>query len=225
VLVTVYDMIKHWLDPRTQAKIEILGSGPDTTRRLLEYISPDNLPVAFGGTGPTFTVVQENAEYVHVPRYGAIKKTIVVPPKKKLMIESYVTDGEIGFEVYCRKVPASQAHAYANKSGHNYESISLSEWTKFVSTHEKELNNFAKKELKNTHENPSHNPLKVALECFTHPLTPEEENKGIVYEYYIAWTNTARFYTRPLIYNLVMKDESAVTPVTVFTALNPHEKS
>ena len=36
--VTTWEVVRGWLDPRTQAKIEILGSGPETTAKLLEYI-------------------------------------------------------------------------------------------------------------------------------------------------------------------------------------------
>ncbi|RYG63127.1 hypothetical protein EON64_16540, partial [archaeon] len=56
-LVSLWEMVKHWLDPRTQAKIEILGSGPETARRLLEFVSPATLPPSLGGTAPTDLVL------------------------------------------------------------------------------------------------------------------------------------------------------------------------
>lgn len=37
-VVATYDMIKGWLDVRTQKKIEFLGSGHVATARLLEFI-------------------------------------------------------------------------------------------------------------------------------------------------------------------------------------------
>jgi hypothetical protein len=43
--VTTWEVVRGWLDPRTQAKIEIMGSGPETTAKLLQYIDAANLPV------------------------------------------------------------------------------------------------------------------------------------------------------------------------------------
>lgn len=44
VITTTWDIVKTWLDPRTQAKICILGSGPETTKKLLEVIPIEVLP-------------------------------------------------------------------------------------------------------------------------------------------------------------------------------------
>jgi len=49
-IVSTFAMVKGWLDVRTQKKIELLGSGPEMTARLLEFIDPDQLPVRYGGT-------------------------------------------------------------------------------------------------------------------------------------------------------------------------------
>lgn len=47
----IWSMIKPWLAPRTLDKISILGaSQPDQRATLLDLVSPENLPVAFGGT-------------------------------------------------------------------------------------------------------------------------------------------------------------------------------
>ena len=44
-------MIKPWLAPRTLDKITILGANqPDQHATLLDLVSPENLPVALGGT-------------------------------------------------------------------------------------------------------------------------------------------------------------------------------
>ncbi|KAF7562547.1 hypothetical protein G7046_g1609 [Stylonectria norvegica] len=45
---TVWSVMKGWLDPVTVSKIHILGSGYKS--ELLKQVSPDSLPVAFGGT-------------------------------------------------------------------------------------------------------------------------------------------------------------------------------
>lgn len=44
---TVWSVVKGWLDPVTVNKIHILGSGYKS--ELLKQISPDSLPVEFGG--------------------------------------------------------------------------------------------------------------------------------------------------------------------------------
>ena len=41
---SMWDALKGWLDPRTQAKVEFVRSGPDTGRKLLEFIEPPQLP-------------------------------------------------------------------------------------------------------------------------------------------------------------------------------------
>jgi CRAL/TRIO domain len=47
----IWSVIKPWLAPRTLDKISILGaSQPDQHATLLELVSPENLPVALGGT-------------------------------------------------------------------------------------------------------------------------------------------------------------------------------
>ncbi|KAF8501552.1 CRAL-TRIO domain-containing protein [Russula emetica] len=47
----IWSAIKPWLAPRTLDKISILGANqPDQYATLLELVSPENLPVALGGT-------------------------------------------------------------------------------------------------------------------------------------------------------------------------------
>jgi hypothetical protein len=48
---TIWSMIKPWLAPRTLDKISILGAcQSDQHATLLDLVSPENLPVALGGT-------------------------------------------------------------------------------------------------------------------------------------------------------------------------------
>jgi len=48
---TIWSMIKSWLAPRTLDKITIVGANqPDQHATLLDLVSPENLPVALGGT-------------------------------------------------------------------------------------------------------------------------------------------------------------------------------
>jgi len=47
----IWSVIKPWLAPRTLEKISILGANqPDQQATLLDLVSPENLPVALGGT-------------------------------------------------------------------------------------------------------------------------------------------------------------------------------
>jgi hypothetical protein len=76
--VGFYNMIKGWLDPRTQRKIELYGSGPEAFKRLRELISVDQLPKMYGGNAPDPYFMKPNTEYVAVPRDGELKRTIKV---------------------------------------------------------------------------------------------------------------------------------------------------
>jgi CRAL/TRIO domain len=95
IAVQTWGVVKRWLDPRTQQKIEILGPGPESIARLHEFISPENLPPAYGGTGPEIFHKKENVVATSVPRAGRLQKTIDVPPGKRLSVDSYVTEGPV----------------------------------------------------------------------------------------------------------------------------------
>ena len=93
--VQTWGIVKRWLDPRTQSKIEILGPGPETIRRLHEFIAPDQLPAAYGGTAPDLFHRKEGCESVSVPRAGKLTTTAHLPAGKKLTVDSYVHDGQL----------------------------------------------------------------------------------------------------------------------------------
>jgi hypothetical protein len=44
VFVAVWELIKRWIDPRTQSKIEILGNRGVWIARLQDVIGEENLP-------------------------------------------------------------------------------------------------------------------------------------------------------------------------------------
>lgn len=87
------------MDPRTQAKIQIMGSGPDTTKRLLEYISIDDLPKCYGGNAPDLFPPRVNIEYLHIARASTIKKVVKIASNQQLCIDAYITEGDIQLEV------------------------------------------------------------------------------------------------------------------------------
>lgn len=99
--VSFFNMVKGWLDPRTQSKIEMLGSGPEMKKRLLEMISPENLPKMYGGLAPNPFYVKPNTEYVAVPRSGELKRTITVPPGMTLQVDNYISEGPIDLNIFC----------------------------------------------------------------------------------------------------------------------------
>jgi len=95
----LWNLVKGWLDPRTQEKIEILSAGPEQTKRLLEYIDEDVLPECYGGRGPPFHVPKPSAEHVNVPRNGQIKRSVFVPSGHELVVDSYISDGSLDFVI------------------------------------------------------------------------------------------------------------------------------
>jgi hypothetical protein len=95
----MWDALKGWLDPRTQTKIEIMKAGVDSDRKLLEFIDPDNLPKAYGGTGPESYYCKPNSDLLHIPRGGHIAKSITLQPHALLQVDSYLGEGEVTVEV------------------------------------------------------------------------------------------------------------------------------
>jgi len=77
----MWDVLKGWLDPRTQAKIEIMRAGSDSSNKLLEFISSDQLPRAYGGSGDTAYCScrdADSADFVHIPRGGHLSRSVLV---------------------------------------------------------------------------------------------------------------------------------------------------
>lgn len=97
--VSSWEIVKRWLDPRTQAKIQIMGSGPDTTKRLLEYISIDDLPKCYGGNAPDLFPPRVNIEFLHIARASTVKKVVKISSTQQLCVDAYITEGDIQLEV------------------------------------------------------------------------------------------------------------------------------
>ena len=49
--VNAWSMVRGWLDPRTVAKIEIIGPA-ESISRLHELVDREHIPPMYGGTGP-----------------------------------------------------------------------------------------------------------------------------------------------------------------------------
>ena len=56
-------MIRSWLDPRTQQKIEIVPQ-TDSLKRLHELIALEYLPPEYGGTAPDLYYEKPDTDYV-----------------------------------------------------------------------------------------------------------------------------------------------------------------
>jgi len=95
LVLQTWNIVKGWLDIRTQEKITILGSGPDMISKLLEVIPPETLPLEYGGTGPNLFSRKDNVDYVTIPRGGSLKKSFTVQPGHGCHIDSYAFDGNI----------------------------------------------------------------------------------------------------------------------------------
>jgi len=76
-----------------------MGSGPDTTKRLLEYISIDDLPRSYGGNAPDLFPPRANIEYLHIARASTVKKVVGISSNQQLCIDAYITEGEFQLEV------------------------------------------------------------------------------------------------------------------------------
>lgn len=190
-------MVKGWLDPRTQAKIEIIGSGADVSKRLLEYINPENLPVKYGGTAAEPNFHRDNTEFLWIGRHSAIKKTVTIGPGKKLTVDTYVTDGDVSLEVFSTisssPVTVFDSVVHATNKHALHESVGLGDIPKIVST--AHLQVVEKKEIKG-HENKL--PVRTVMEF----INSETGNKTFT----IFWGNASRWSTRPLTYVLTVHD-------------------
>lgn len=93
--VQTWSIVRGWLDPRTQAKIEIVGPGSESIKRLHELIPKEYLPAEFAGTGPDLYYLKPHTEYIQLPRNGEITRTIDVPIGKVLFVDTYLGEGAV----------------------------------------------------------------------------------------------------------------------------------
>lgn len=101
-----WKMVKGWLDPRTQAKIEILAPGAESMKRLAELIDVEYLPKMYGGTAPDLYHSKPHTDIVNVSRGGEFATTIQIPAGKTLFVDSYLADGALDVTV---SVPSTKS--------------------------------------------------------------------------------------------------------------------
>lgn len=92
LLETTWQVVKRWLDPRTQMKIEFVDSGERGKARLLEFISPENLPRAYGGTAPDLHLKQDRTGYLQLGRTKHHSLQVDLQPKETLHLDTFVSD-------------------------------------------------------------------------------------------------------------------------------------
>ncbi|CAF1664886.1 unnamed protein product, partial [Didymodactylos carnosus] len=50
IFPALWNLVKHWFDPVTKAKIFVIKKGPETLSTLLQHIDSDQLPREYGGS-------------------------------------------------------------------------------------------------------------------------------------------------------------------------------
>jgi len=99
IFAASWPIIASFFDPRVKDKIEILGS--DYTEHLLKYISPEQLPVEFGGKN--LEPIHEDFEAEHdeqwVPARAWVKKEVEVEVGQRIQWDCRSIDKDIDFEI------------------------------------------------------------------------------------------------------------------------------
>jgi len=205
--VTSWEVVKRWLDPRTQAKIEILGSGPLVTKRLLEYIPTDVLPVQYGGSAPdplNFKVQRPLTEFVHLQRGQSLKKTVTVPPQKVLYVDSYVTDGEVLLEVFALPLQTEAPEAGA-EAGAGVPTTPPRQPATIPAAPAGTSGATLLKRLLLRRPESQKSPMRVVLD-FANPLT---QDMMVL----VQWTNEVAYFSRPIAVNLFFAELDAHSPL------------
>jgi hypothetical protein len=101
--VQTWGMIKGWLDQRSQNKIEFVKQG-ETTKRLLDFVPAESLPVSYGGTGPPFYTPKPNTDFVTVGRAGSVTRSVHMGPNERLLVDSYIADADMRVEMVAHPI-------------------------------------------------------------------------------------------------------------------------
>jgi hypothetical protein len=191
--VSAWDLVKGWLDPRTQQKVEIMKSGPEQEARLKEFIPEDQLPVNFGGRAAPLYPTHHHTEFVHVPRYGGVRKLMHLQPQQTLVLDSYALDGEIHMEVFSSDQPFP--HFTDNAYPASHEHIAMGDIHKFAQSHPG-CTQILKRELKNSGDK---RPARYL----------DEYSSNSAHRHFaVIYYNTARLVTRPVTYVMSVRDDS-----------------
>ena len=82
-----WKVVKRWIDPRTQSKIEIYSSRSYWGKRLLELIDVDKLPSNYGGSGPSIESAILNAKSKEKPISRRMTELINIKAYSNCVVE------------------------------------------------------------------------------------------------------------------------------------------
>jgi len=108
-----WNLAKGWIDPRTQAKIEIYSSKSYWSKRSLELIDVDKLPSNYGGTGPSIESAILSAKSKEKPISRRVTELMNVKAYANYVIKLYedesldilvFTNSIVGAEFYVTPV-------------------------------------------------------------------------------------------------------------------------
>ena len=100
IALGAYRVLRGFLDPRTQRKIEMVGT--KDRQRLLEIVDESQLPVSLGGTGPEPYARKPHTGFVSVAAKGHFAYSVTVAVGERLSVDSYIR--ESAMEVVVTKV-------------------------------------------------------------------------------------------------------------------------
>jgi len=220
LISSVWGMIKGWLDPRTVTKIEIISSTEASMKRLKELIDSDHLPRRYGGTADDLYTPKPNTEFVWVSRGGEHIFEITVPAGNSLIIDSYVNEGALEYDVKSRVFPteAEKNAELERKAGEKkgwwggvkvdanapvtFESLSYLPTAKHTET------GFKIRPTENVKEGKWERARNL------HKLSAEALGGGDrAVQVQITWSNNSRMSQRPLVFAITVNKPGAETRV------------
>lgn len=175
-----------------------MKAGPEQEARLKQFIPEDQLPVNFGGLAPPLYRKHRNIDYVHVNRYSAVRKLVYLKAHHKMVVDSYVTDGEVHLEIHSAESPFPGFHQ--DKYPVSHDTIGYGDVAKMIHAHAA-TTQLVRRELKG----PGDKKPRRYLDEF-----PAEHHDR---HFVIFYMNSARLVTRPITYSIVISDTTATDAV------------
>ena len=107
-----YRALRGFLDPRTQRKIEMIGSSDKVRQRLLEIVDETQLPASLGGSGPEPYAKKPHTGYVSIDRRGHFAYSLSVASGQRLRVDSYIRDSPMEVRVVREEGEAASEEVY-----------------------------------------------------------------------------------------------------------------
>jgi hypothetical protein len=203
IAVTGWGLVKGWLDPRTQNKIEIVS--PEKTReRLNELIDKEHIPPQYGGTGPDLYFPHPDCDCLWLNRGSDFSRVTIVGPGKGIHIDSYAHEAPIELTIIseeCAETEKSDRDSNGGGSkrrssffGYGGGSTSTSANTKTIGE-------------KKTHMKAIITPTENGSIRARHTQTLSKDDLGdtqATHKVTVTWKNTRRMSQTPLVYALTV---------------------